>query len=127
MFSGNQGFSTSRGFVEVLFGAVWGTVCRDTWDLNDSHVVCRHLGYDGAQNDSDPELFYDFHDIQPKLTWMNNVLCNGNESFLSECGFNGWDRAFCQFFPPASVICNPPGISLFFFFGIILTLTICCC
>lgn len=113
LVSGYQRSSTSRrGIVEVLFGAVWGTVCRDSWDLNDSHVICRQLGYDGAQYDSDPETFGDFV-LETELTLISNVRCEGNESFLSECRFDGWGRT-CQFFTPASVICKPPGISLFF-------------
>ena len=116
LVSGYDGSVTSqRGIVEVLFGAIWGRVCSDSWDLNDSHVICRHLGYDEAQSDFDPEAFGDFV-VETELTWISNVQCGGNESFLSECRFEGWDRTFCRsFFNPASVICQTPGISLVFF------------
>ena len=101
--------TSQRGIVEVLFGAVWGTVCRDSWDLNDSHVICRHLGYDEAQSDFDPEAIGDFV-ARTDLTWINNIQCGGNESFLSECRFDGWGTTFCWSLAPASVICKPPGI-----------------
>lgn len=111
LFPGYESSSPARGVVEVLFGAVWGTVCPDSWDLNDSNVVCRQLGYDGAQNTSDPDAF----ETRTEVSWMSNVQCKGNESLLSECRYNGWDAYgnLCQFFDhQASVICIPPGIDL---------------
>ncbi|XP_078379703.1 scavenger receptor cysteine-rich domain superfamily protein-like isoform X2 [Oculina patagonica] len=108
LFSGHQRSSSSRGVVEVLIGAVWGTVCPDSWDLIDSNVVCRQLGYDGAQNASDPDS--DLLIRRTEITWMSNVRCLGNESVLTECNHNTWDQSFCQFFDHASVVCTPPAV-----------------
>ena len=33
------------GRVEVIKDGVRGTVCNDEWDLTESHVVCKMLGY----------------------------------------------------------------------------------
>lgn len=92
-------------------------MCPDSWDLNDANVVCRQLGYDGAQSASDSKAF----NSRTELMWMSNVRCKGNEILLSECSHNGWNESFCQSFTHASVVCIHPGIKLLKFSKLQLT------
>jgi len=96
------GGGISSGRVEVYHNGQWGTVCDDSWDMNDANVVCRQLGFSSAS--SAPGNAAYGQGSEP--TWMDNVACQGGEASLFACTHNGWGVENCNHGEDASVVCN---------------------
>ena len=96
-----NGPTSYEGRVEVYHNGEWGTVCGDGWDLNDTQVVCRQLGYDLAVN-ARSSAYYGQGSGQ---IWLNNVTCVGNESNIEDCSHDGWGVHDCTHSKDAGVKC----------------------
>ena len=76
------GDSNQEGRVEVLFNGNWGTVCDDSWDLQDANVVCRMLGYGVAV----PEWGSVYGPAEATDVFeITEVSCKGDEQNLLDC------------------------------------------
>jgi len=97
-----------EGRVEIFHNGAWGTVCDDSWDINDARVVCRALGYPDAIR---APHFAHFGQGSGYI-WMDNVHCLGHESSIENCAHNGWNVENCDHSEDASVVCFASNTTL---------------
>ncbi|KAL9984306.1 hypothetical protein ACROYT_G006582 [Oculina patagonica] len=78
------------GTIEVMYQGIWGGVLGDGHvDINVGHVVCRQLGYSGADKIFNKAVFG--HVKGPLLIYR--IRCRGNETKISDCAVITWDKA----------------------------------
>nr|XP_014343911.1 PREDICTED: scavenger receptor cysteine-rich type 1 protein M130-like [Latimeria chalumnae] len=94
------GESRCSGRVEVWFNASWGTVCDDSWDIRDAHVVCKQLNCGAAASALSEAHF----GKGTGSIWLDEVNCRGTELSLLDCR-TGWDKPDCDHKEDAGVIC----------------------
>ncbi|KFP17877.1 Deleted in malignant brain tumors 1 protein, partial [Egretta garzetta] len=97
-----NGRNRCEGRGEIYQDGGWGTVCDDSWDLNDAEVVCRQLGCGQAIAAMGSAYFgQGSGDIL-----LGNVVCNGNELSLLHCNRAGWSINSCGHYEDAGVVCS---------------------
>ena len=92
----------SSGRVEVLHNGTWGTICDNSWDLQDADVVCRQLGYDGALSAPGGAAFGQ----GTGQIWLVDVKCIGNETLIALCSHGGWGVHNCGHHEDVGVVCR---------------------
>ncbi|XP_071510208.1 scavenger receptor cysteine-rich domain-containing protein DMBT1-like [Diadema antillarum] len=95
------GTNAREGRVEIFYNGAWGTVCDDSWDIEDAHVVCRMLGYPRARRAVSRAYF---GEGQGQIV-LDNVQCEGSEQNLTECRHNGYGVHNCRHSEDAGVEC----------------------
>ncbi|KAL5506472.1 hypothetical protein EMCRGX_G008114 [Ephydatia muelleri] len=108
-----NGSTISQGRVEVCYNNTWGTVCGDSWDLNDAIVVCNQLGYHGtASSCCSPNPSQGMG-----VSILSGLDCSGTELSLLSCPHNPITRPmFCngaqEAFVTCSSVCNTGDVRL---------------
>ena len=94
------GSGPHEGHVEVFHNGTWGTVCDDSWDLQDATVVCHQLGYISATAAWGSARFGP--GSGPIL--LSDLSCIGNESSIAECGHRSTHN--CSHSEDVGVVCE---------------------
>uniref|UniRef100_A0A8C4PWA5 SRCR domain-containing protein n=1 Tax=Eptatretus burgeri TaxID=7764 RepID=A0A8C4PWA5_EPTBU len=102
------GSSRCEGRVEVFSSGSWGTVCDDSWGLNDARVTCHQLGCGEAS--AAPCCAH--YGLGIGNTFMDDVNCNGSESYLSQCRHLGLGSHNCNHYEDASAVCQATTLRL---------------
>ena len=74
------------GKLQVFYHSHWGYVCDQGWDLAESQVICRQLGYTNGARDLNG-LDIDVVFSQGRYI-MGDVRCEGHEQELGECYYS---------------------------------------
>ncbi|XP_025103164.1 uncharacterized protein LOC112569537 [Pomacea canaliculata] len=93
-----------KGRVEVFQNLIWGTVCDDNFTVSAAAVVCRMLGINVVTPAVHEASFYGQGSL-PIL--LDDVICSGNESSLSECRHNPVGENDCNHQEDVGVDCIP--------------------
>nr|XP_021492621.1 LOW QUALITY PROTEIN: scavenger receptor cysteine-rich type 1 protein M130 [Meriones unguiculatus] len=95
------GHTDCAGRVEVWHRGSWGTVCDDSWDLDDARVACEQVGCGQAVKALKEAAF----GPGTGPIWLNEMKCRGNESSLWDCPARPWTHSDCGHKEDASVQC----------------------
>ena len=90
------------GRVETYENGQWGTVCDDSWDMNDANVVCRQLGFSGAT--SAPKYAAYGQGSGPIL--RDHIDCQGSEASLLSCPADQVTPGHCNLSEDSSAVCD---------------------
>ncbi|XP_022081551.1 deleted in malignant brain tumors 1 protein-like isoform X2 [Acanthaster planci] len=95
--------SSNEGRLEIFLNGEWGTVCDDSWDIEDARVACRQLGFRDAIEATQGGSF----GSGSGPIYLDDVACGGHENDLMNCVHNGIGVENCDHIEDAGVICGP--------------------
>ncbi|CAI8026301.1 Deleted in malignant brain tumors 1 protein [Geodia barretti] len=104
-----SGGNATAGRVEVCYNNVWGTICDDSWDVNDARVVCNQLNLPSSS--AIPIRNAGFGE-GGGVIWLDDVSCAGDEESLQSCPNLEVGVHNCGHDEDAGVVCGQEQITV---------------
>ncbi|XP_019849591.1 PREDICTED: deleted in malignant brain tumors 1 protein-like [Amphimedon queenslandica] len=79
------GSAENEGRLEVCINQLWGTVCSQQWDIKDTRVACKQLGY---QEFAGKQFSSSEYGQGTGPVFLGYMSCTGSENSLLECDRN---------------------------------------
>ena len=99
------GRSYIQGHVEVFHLNKWGTICDDGFNDNSATVLCKMLNSSKYISGKYSPAYKQKYIDKPKQIWLDDVVCNGQESHIGKCTHNGWSKHNCGHFEDVGIRC----------------------
>ncbi|XP_064388174.1 soluble scavenger receptor cysteine-rich domain-containing protein SSC5D-like [Halichondria panicea] len=118
--SGRTGGSSGR--LEVYYNGQWGTVCNDSFGVNDARVACCQLGFSTYTRYGNVETLGFFQASSSTRTWLDELRCRGSESRLINCPANTIGVEDCSHSQDVALVCTGSTTSaqVWIFLGVVL-------
>ncbi|XP_033123680.1 deleted in malignant brain tumors 1 protein-like [Anneissia japonica] len=89
------------GLLGIMYRGLWGSVCKDGFDMNDANVACKQLGFQWAI-----DFKVGYRISSSCWSWISDLECNGTESNLLHCGHEGLYEQGCDAYDAVSIACS---------------------
>ncbi|XP_059819214.1 deleted in malignant brain tumors 1 protein-like [Hypanus sabinus] len=91
-----------EGRLEVFFNGTWGTVCSDSFGMENAQVVCSQLNCGTAKLVENSAAFEE----GTGPIWLDDVRCRLGDSLLWQCPSSPWGQHNCQHREDVGVVCS---------------------
>ena len=100
-----NGSNKCTGRVELYQNGQWGSVCDETWDMNDAAVVCTYLQCGRAQKIPNSGFF----GRGSTNMLIGEISCTGREHSPDECRQQNIGSSTCNSTSVAGLLCSGKG------------------
>ncbi|XP_072895205.1 scavenger receptor cysteine-rich domain-containing protein DMBT1-like [Hemitrygon akajei] len=97
-----DGKNPCQGRLEVFFNGTWGTVCSDSFGIENAQVVCSQLNCGSAKLVENSAAFGE----GTGQIWLDDVRCRLGDSLLWQCPSSAWGQHNCKHEEDVGITCS---------------------
>ncbi|XP_064388336.1 soluble scavenger receptor cysteine-rich domain-containing protein SSC5D-like [Halichondria panicea] len=96
----------SSGRLEIYYSGEWGTVCNDSFGIDEAVVACRQLGFSTYTRYGTVGALGFSQTSSTIRTWLDELRCSGSENRLIDCPSNPIGVEDCSHSEDVALICT---------------------